>query len=118
MRTNPTKEKVSQGRTPMSGNGGIAVFTGEVNNQNSRKIDADVINDRATAVNRSMDLSPGVGDIGQVRYRVPLKLDQSAERNQREMISAVEGNPLMQNMSLSKNAEIDEANYQEMLLSM
>ena len=118
MRTNPTKEKVSQGRTPMSGNGGIAVFTGEVNNQNTRKIDADVINDRATAVNRSMDLSPGVGDIGQVRYRVPLKLDQSAERNQREMISAVEGNPLMQNMSLSKNAEIDEANYQEMLRSM
>lgn len=116
MRTNPTKEKVSEGRTPMSGNGGLAVFTGEVNNQNSRKIDADVINDRANAVNRSVDLPAGVGDIGQVRYRVPLKLDQSAERNQREMIAAVEGNPLMQ--SISKNAEIDEANYQEMLRNM
>ena len=116
MRTNPTKEKVSEGRTPMSGNGGLAVFTGEVNNQNSRKIDADMINDRANAVNRSVDLPAGVGDIGQVRYRVPLKLDQSAERNQREMIAAVEGNPLMQ--SISKNAEIDEANYQEMLRNM
>ena len=118
MRTNPTKEKVSEGRTPMSGNGGLAVFTGEVNNQHSRKLDTDVINDRANAVNRSMDLSPGVGDIGEIRYRVPLRLDVSAERNQREMIAAVEGNPLMKNMSISKNAEIDEANYQEMLRSM
>jgi len=116
MRTNPTKEKVSEGRTPMSGNGGLAVFTGEVNNQHSRKIDADVINDRANAVNRSVDLPAGVGDIGQVRYRVPLKLDQSAERNQREMIAAVEGNPLMQ--SISKNAAHDEELYQEMLKGM
>ena len=116
MRTNPIKEKVSEGRTPMSGNGGLAVFTGEVNNQNSRKIDADIVNDRANAVNRSMELPAGVGDIGQVRYRVPLKLDQSAERNQREMIAAVEGNPLMQ--SISKNAAHDEQLYQEMLRSM
>jgi hypothetical protein len=118
MRTNPTKEKVSEGRTPMSGNGGLAVFTGEYNNQQSRKLDTDVINDRANAVNRSMDLSPGVGDIGEIRYRVPLRLDVASERNQREMISAVENNPLMKNMSISKNAEIDEANYQEMLRSM
>jgi hypothetical protein len=112
MRTNPTKEKVSQGRTPMSGNGGLAVFTGDVN-QTTRKIDADNINSRANAVNRSLDFNAGVGDIGQVRYRVPLKLDQSAERNQREIIAAVEGNPLMQ--SIHKNAEHDEALYQEML---
>jgi len=115
MRTNPTKEKVSQGRTPMSGNGGLAVFTGDIH-QTTKKLDADVVNDRANAVNRSMDFNAGVGDIGQVRYRVPLKLDQAAERNQREIIAAVEGNPLMQ--SIHKNAIHDEALYQEMLKSM
>jgi len=115
MRTNPTKELISEGRTPMSGNGGLAVFTGDIN-QTTKKIDADIINGRANAVNRSLDLNSGVGDIGQVRYRVPLKLDQSIERNQREIIAAVENNPLMQ--SISKNAAHDEAVYQEMLKGM
>jgi hypothetical protein len=115
MRTNPTKERVSKGRTPMSGNGGLAVFTGDIH-QTTRKLDADNINSRANAVNRSLDFNAGVGDIGQVRYRVPLKLDQSMERNQREMISAVENNPLMQ--SIHKNAVHDEELYQEMLKGM
>jgi len=115
MRTNPTKELISEGRTPMSGNGGLAVFTGDIH-QTTKKIDADIVNDRANAVNRSLDLNAGVGDIGQVRYRVPLKLDQSMERNQREIIAAVENNPLMQ--SISKNAAHDEAVYQELLKSM
>jgi len=115
MRTNPTKELISEGRTPMSGNGGLAVFTGDIN-QTTKKIDADIVNGRANAVNRSLDLNSGVGDIGQVRYRVPLKLDQSIERNQREIIAAVENNPLMQ--SISKNAAHDEAVYQEMLKGM
>lgn len=115
MRTNPTKELISEGRTPMSGNGGLAVFTGDIH-QTTKKIDADIVNDRANAVNRSLDLNAGVGDIGQVRYRVPLKLDQSMERNQREMIAAVENNPLMQ--SINKNAAHDEAVYQELLKGM
>ena len=115
MRSNPTKERVAQGRKPMSGNGGLAIFTGDVH-QTSKKIDADIVNDRANAVNRSLDFNAGVGDIGQVRFRVPLKLDQSMERNQREMIAAVENNPLMQ--SLQKNAEHDEALYQDLLKSM
>jgi hypothetical protein len=115
MRTNPTKERVSEGRKPMSGNGGLAVFTGDIH-QTTRKIDADNINSRANAVNRSLDFNSGVGDIGQVRYRVPLKLDQSMERNQREIISAVENNPLMQ--SLQKNADHDEALYQDLLKGM
>jgi hypothetical protein len=115
MRTNPTKELISEGRTPMSGNGGLAVFTGDIN-QTTKKIDADIVNGRANAVNRSLDLNSGVGDIGQVRYRVPLKLDQSMERNQREIIAAVENNPLMQ--SISKNAAHDEAVYQELLKGM
>lgn len=115
MRTNPTKELISEGRTPMSGNGGLAVFTGDIN-QTTKKIDADIVNDRANAVNRSLDFNAGVADIGQVRYRVPLKLDQSMERNQREIIAAVENNPLMQ--SINKNAAHDETVYQELLKSM
>lgn len=115
MRTNPTKELISEGRTPMSGNGGLAIFTGDVH-QTAKKIDADIVNDRANAVNRSLDFNAGVGDIGAVRYRVPLKLDQTVERNQREIIAAVENNPLMQ--SLQKNAEHDESLYQEMLRGM
>jgi len=115
MRTNPVKEKMSKGRKPMAGNGNVAIFTGDVY-QTSKKIDADILNDRANAVNRSMDLPPGSADIGEVRYRVPLKLDISNERNQREMISAVENNPLQQ--SIFKNAQHDEALYQDLLKSL
>ena len=115
MRTNPIKEKMSKGRTPMAGNGNVAVFTGDIH-QTSKKIDADILNDRANAVNRSVDLPPGSADIGQVRYRVPLKLDISNERNQREIISAVENNPLQQ--SIFKNAQHDEKLYQELLKSL
>jgi len=115
MRTNPVKEKMSKGRKPMAGNGSVAIFTGDVY-QTSKKIDADILNDRANAVNRSMDLPPGSADIGEVRYRVPLKLDISNERNQREMISAVENNPLQQ--SIFKNAQHDEALYQDLLKSL
>ena len=115
MRTNPIKEKMSKGRTPMAGNGSVAVFTGDIH-QTSKKIDADILNDRANAVNRSVDLPPGSADIGQVRYRVPLKLDISNERNQREIISAVENNPLQQ--SIFKNAQHDEKLYQELLKSL
>ena len=117
MRSNPTKERVAQGRKPMSGNGGLAIFTGDVH-QTSKKIDADIVNDRANAINRSLDYNAGVGDIGQVRFRVPLKLDQSMERNQREIIEATQNNPLMINQSLQRNAEHDEALYQDLLKSM
>jgi hypothetical protein len=117
MRTNPIKERVSQGRKPMSGNGALPIFTGDVR-QTAKKIDADSINDRANAINRSLDYNAGVGDIGQVRYRVPLKLDQSMERNQREIIEATQNNPLMINQSLQKNAEHDERLYQDLLKSM
>jgi len=57
-------------------------------------------------VNRSLDLGPGAADIGRTKYRAPLKLDVSTERNQREIIDSVESNPLMQ--SLKKNADHDE----------
>jgi hypothetical protein len=115
MRTNPTKEVVAKGRKPIAGNGGSAIFTGEVN-QVTRRLDADNVNDRANAVNRVVGLTPDSAEIGQVRYRVPLKLDVSQQRNQREIISAVENNPLQQ--SLFKNAEHDEALLSELLRNM
>ncbi len=115
MRTNPVKEAVSAGRQPLAGNGQSAVFTGEIN-QVTRRLDADNVNDRANSVNRVVGLTPDAAEIGQIRYRVPLKLDISKQRNQREVISAVENNPLMQ--SLFKNAQHDEALLQEMIQAM
>ena len=106
MRTNPNKEQIARGRKPIAGSGGVAVFKGDPGRQTSQKLDADFINDRALAINRSLDITPGVGDIGRVEYRVPLKLDVSRERNQYSSVEAVENNPLMQ--SLRKNAELDE----------
>ena len=111
MRTNPNKEQIARGRKPIAGSGTSATFNGDPGKQWSKKLDADVINDRALAVNRSLDITPGVGDIGRVEYRVPLKLDVSRERNTYSAVEAVDTNPLMQ--SLQKNAEMDEAAIQE-----
>lgn len=104
MRLNPSKEQVAKGRSIAGGN--IQVFKGDEPNVTSRKLDIDVINDRAPAVNRSLDLGPGAGDIGRTKYRAPLKLDVASERNTREIIESTEANPLVQ--SLRKNAEHDE----------
>lgn len=103
MRLNPSKQQISKGRTAAGGN--IQLFKGDEPNVTSKKLDADIINDRALAVNRSVDLGPGSADIGRVKYRAPLHLDIAQERNQREIISMVDNNPLMQ--SLQKNAEHD-----------
>ena len=111
MRTNPNKEQIAKGRKPIAGSGSSATFNGNPGRQLSKKLDADIMNDRALAVNRSVDLTPGVGDMGRVEYRVPLNLDVSRERNTYEAVSAVDNNPLMQ--SLRKNAELDEAAVRE-----
>lgn len=119
MRTNPNKEVIAQGRRPIAGSGSVAVFTGDPGKQASKKLDTDVINDRALSVNRPLGgggITPGVGDIGRMEYRVPLKLDVSRQRNQNEMISATVNNPLMQ--SLHVNAAQDDRvlqEYEEML---
>jgi hypothetical protein len=119
MRTNPNKEVIAQGRKPIAGSGSVAVFTGDPGKQMSKKLDTDVINDRALSVNRPLGgggITPGVGDIGRMEYRVPLKLDVSRERNQNEIISATVSNPLMQ--SLHVNAAQDDRvlhEYEEML---
>jgi len=111
MRSNPNKEQIAKGRKPIAGSGSSATFNGDPGRQLSKKLDTDFINDRPMAINRSMDITPGVGDIGRVEYRVPLKLDVSRERNTYSAIEAVDTNPLMQ--SLQKNAAIDEAAIKE-----
>jgi hypothetical protein len=111
MRTNPNKEQIARGRKPIAGSGNSATFNGDPGRQTYKKLDTDVINDRPLAINRSLDITPGSGDIGRMEYRVPLKLDVSRERNTYSTVESVDNNPLMQ--SLRKNAEIDENAVQE-----
>ena len=118
MRTNASKEQIATGRDPMHGNGGaLAVFDGDIN-QTTRKLDSDIINDRSNAVNRVVGLPTGVGDIGQVRPRVPLKLDVSRQRNTMDVVASVNANPLMATQNLAFNAEHDEKMLQEMLATL
>jgi len=118
MRLNPNKEPISRGRKPYAGSGQDALFNGNPGKQLSKKLDADYINDRPMALNRPMGggegLTAGVGDIGRMEYRVPLKLDVSRERNMYETVAAVDNNPLMQ--SLKKNAELDDRRLAQMLV--
>jgi hypothetical protein len=100
MRLNPNKQQVSKGRS--LGGGNIQMFKGDEPNVTSRKLDTDMINDRAPAVNRSLDLGPGSADIGTMRGRAP---PANKPRISREIIEAVDSNPLMQ--SLHRNAEKD-----------
>lgn len=106
MRTNPNKEQIAKGRKPVAGNGGLATFNGNVN-QRAKRLTVDDVNTRANAVNRVEGLPPGVGDIGEVKYRVPLHLDVSAQRLTPDIIAAADNNPLQQ--SLAKNAALDAA---------
>lgn len=99
MRTNPNKQMVT--KRPALGGGNIQIFKGDEPNVSSRKLDTDIINDRALAIGRSIDLGPGAADIGRVKYRAPPKLDVSMERNQREIISQTENNPLMQSLHVN-----------------
>ena len=118
MRLNPNKQQIAIGRDPLHGNGGaLAVFDGQIH-QTTRKVDADSVNDRADAINRVVGIPTGVGDIGQVRYKIPLKQDIYPVRNQREILAGVLSNPLFDTQDLSRNAEHDENVYREMLQSM
>jgi hypothetical protein len=100
MRLNPNKQQVSKGRS--LGGGNIQMFNGDEPNVTSRKLDTDMINDRAPAVNRGLDLGPGSADIGTMRGKA---VTSGKPRIQREIIEAVDSNPLMQ--SLHRNAEKD-----------
>jgi len=115
MRLNPNKQQIAVGRDPLHGNGGsLAVFDGEIH-QTTRRLDSDYVNDRSNAVNRVVGLPTGVGDIGAVEYKVPLKQDVYVARNGREILSGIHKNPLFESQDLSRNAEHDERIYQDML---
>jgi hypothetical protein len=111
MRKNESKTTIAKGRRPIAGNGKVAVFTGEIN-QTAKRITADDVNDRAMAVNRAMEMTPGSADLGRVQYRMPLKLDVSMERNMQVMVDAIDNNPL--NQSLRKNAIRDSMMLEQM----
>jgi hypothetical protein len=98
MRTNPNKEQIARGRKPIAGNGGIAVFEGDPGRQTAKRLATDDMNDRVNSGNRIDSLPPGVGDIGLVKYRVPLRLDVAAERLTPDIVSAVDNNPLQQSI--------------------
>lgn len=99
MTLNPNKQVIAKGRDSMGGN--IQVFQGDEPNVTSRKLDADIRNERELTVNRSIDFGPGASDIGRVKYRAPLNLDTAAERNTREIIESTQDNPLMQSLHLN-----------------
>jgi hypothetical protein len=98
MRTNPNKEQIAKGRKPIAGNGGIAIFEGDPGKQTAKRLASDDINDRVNSINRVDSLPPGVGDLGMIKYRVPLRLDVSAERNTPDIVEAVDDNPLQQSL--------------------
>ena len=111
MRRNNSKTMISKGRKPIAGNGGIAIHNGDIR-QTTKRLTADDVNDRSMAVNRAMEMTPGAADLGQVRPRLPLRLDVSMERNMQVMIDAVDNNPL--NQSLRKNAIRDSMMLEQM----
>ena len=111
MRLNPNKEQIAKGRKPIAGNGNVGVFTGEKLGVTYKKLDADIVNDRELSVNNVNGLTPGAADIGAIKYRAPLKLDISLQRNTPLMVAAVENNPLQQ--SLRRNAEHDQKVLEE-----
>jgi hypothetical protein len=92
MRQSSEKEHTLNKRKPVAGNGGMALFNSEIN-QTTKKLNADIVNDRALGVNRVSGITPGKADIGVAKLRVPLKLNQSSERFGPEMVSALDSNP-------------------------
>ena len=98
MRTNSSKEQIARGRKPIAGNGGLAIFEGDPGHQTAKRLSSDDLNDRVNSINRVDSMPPGVGDLGQVKYRVPLRLDVSAERNTPDIVESVDNNPLQQSL--------------------
>jgi hypothetical protein len=98
MRTNPNKEQIARGRKPVAGNGSIAIFDGDPGRQTAKRLASDDVNDRVNSGNRYESMIPGVGDIGLMKYRVPLRLDVAAERMTPDIVDAVDNNPLQQSI--------------------
>jgi hypothetical protein len=92
MRLNVNKENAVKLRKPIAGNGGTQIFQANVN-PNYKKIYTDSYNNRTFVANRAVETGPGASDLGTVKFRAPLRLDMSAERFDRSMVSALAGNP-------------------------
>jgi hypothetical protein len=95
MRHYAQRENVSKGRTPT--NSSTKVFNGEdyVNLQ-YRKLVSDSVNDRQPIKDRVAGAgaeTTGTEVLGIQRPRAALKLDISAERNQYDVVAALEANP-------------------------
>ncbi len=86
------KETVAKGRAPT--NSSTKIFNGEdyVNIQH-RKLVADSVNDRAPIKDRVAAETTGAEVLGIQRPRAALKMDISAERNQYDVVTALESNP-------------------------
>ena len=111
MRKNESKTTVAVLRKPMAGNGKMAVMNGNIR-QTAKRLTGDDLNDRSMAVNRVVGMTPGTADLGRVKYRMPLKLDVSMERNLPAMVDAIDNNPL--NQSLRRNAIHDSMLLEKM----
>jgi hypothetical protein len=92
MRLNVNKENAVKMRKPIAGNGGTQLFQANVN-PNYKKIYTDSYNNRSFVANRAVETGPGSSDLGTVKFRAPLRLDMSAERFDRSMVSALANNP-------------------------
>jgi predicted nucleotidyltransferase len=86
------RENVAKGRAPT--NSSAKLFNGEdyVKLQ-YRRIVADSVNDRQPTYDRVTAETPGQEVLGIQRPRAALKLDISAQRNEPEVVSALEENP-------------------------
>jgi len=91
MRQYAQKENVAKGRAP---SGNIAVFNGEdYVNLKYNKVESDFINDRSPVVTRVLNDPPSESQVGLMRPKAVLKLDVGVERNNPEVIEALESNP-------------------------
>lgn len=91
MRQYAQKENVAKGRAP---SGNIAVFNGEdYINLKYNKVESDFINDRSPVVTRVLNDPPSESQVGLMRPKAVLKLDVGVERNNPELIEALETNP-------------------------
>ena len=92
MRHYAQRENIAKGRAPT--NSGVKLFNGEDNvHLQYRKIVSDSINDRQPIYDRVSAETPGQEVLGIQRPRAALKLDISAQRNEPNVVSALEENP-------------------------
>jgi hypothetical protein len=97
MRSNPTKEAVAIGRTPIAGNGSLGVFNGEdYINVQYRKIDSDSLNDRVNTVSRVVGPPMGKEVIGLLRPKQAFNMDVAQDRNINDILDTLSDNPYAQ----------------------